>query len=186
VKSEKDLSSRPARPIGAPRPAPKKEKNKSKEASQGSNMKGIIVLFVVLIVCCIVVFFVLTNHKSEQSPNMVAPTGSAPITKESIGVSSRKKTVYSNSGRVEQSKTSPASAVTGKTPTSEKTPTTGTAPAAAGWSTTGANSSTAQGQKHSVSAPAAKKKPRRNVESYVEVPVGSGERKRDAQDMINR
>ncbi len=185
AKLEKELSSRPARPIAAPRPAPKKEKAKPKEASKGANMKGLIVLFVVLIVCCIAVFFVLTNHKPDQSPNTVAPAGSAPMTKESIGVSSRKKPVYSNSGKVEKSKTSPGSALTGKTPTSEKTPTTATTPATAGSSpATGANSSTAQGQKNSPSV--AKNKPKRHVERYVEVPVGSGERKRDALDMINR
>jgi serine/threonine protein kinase len=175
VKPEKDLSSRPARPIGAPRPAPKKEKAKPKEASQGSHMKGLIVLFVVLIVCCIAVFFVLTNHKSNQAPKTVAPASSTPITKESIGVSSRKKPVYSNYGKVEQSKPSPAPAATGTTPA-----TSGSSPA------TGANSSTTQVKKNAVSPPVAKKKPRRNVERFVEVPVGSGERKRDAQDMINR
>ncbi len=192
VKPEKDLSSRPARPIGAPRPAPKKEKAKPKEASQGSQMKGLIVLFVVLIVCCIAVFFVLTNHKSKQAPNTVAPASSAPITKESIGVSSRKKPVFSNYGKVEQSKPSPAPAATEKTPTTEKTTTTGpaatgTTPATSGSSpATGANSSTAQVKKNAVSPPVAKKKPRRNVERFVEVPVDSGERVRDAQDMINR
>ncbi|MCC7529117.1 MAG: serine/threonine protein kinase [Candidatus Melainabacteria bacterium] len=181
AKLEKELSSRPARPVAAPRPAPKKEKAKPKDASEGANMKGLIVLFVVLIVCCIAVFFVLTNHKPEQAPNKVAPAGSAPITKESIGVSSGKKTVYSDSGKVEQSKTSPASAAPGKTPT------TVTTPAAAGSSpATGANSSAAQGQKNSASVPVVKKKPRRNLEQYVEVPAGSGQRKRDAQDMINR
>lgn len=172
AKPEKDLSSRPARPIGAPRPAPKKEKPKPKEASQGSNMKGLIVLFVVLIVCCVAVFFVLNNNKSNRAPNAVAPA-TAP------------KRPYFVNNEKDQSKTSPAPA-TKKTSATEKTSDTGTKPATAGSSpATGANSTTTQVHKNVVSPPVAKKKPRRNVESYVEVPVGSGGRKRDAQDMIN-
>jgi hypothetical protein len=110
----------------------------------------------------------------------VTPTSSTPITKESIGVSSRKKPVFSNYGKVEQSKPAPAPAATGINPTSEKTPTTaGSSPA------TGAISSTTQAQKNAVSPPAAKKKPRRRVVTDFEPEVGGDKRKKDAQDFVD-
>ncbi|MBA3994026.1 MAG: hypothetical protein C0469_10915 [Cyanobacteria bacterium DS2.3.42] len=190
-KPEKDLTARAPRPIGAPRPAPKKVKEKPKEKSQGSQMKGLIVLFIVLIVCCITVFFVLNNRKPTDAPNTVAPTSSEPVTKESIGVYSRKKPTASNAAPVTRSETAPVSPITKTNPPVDKT----AAPAQKAAPTTPANNgsaatpsnndATTQAQKHVSTPLSAKKKPKRRSDDWVEVPNNSGKRVRDENDFVH-
>lgn len=195
-KVDKDLTVRAPRPIGAPRPAPKKVKEKTKEKSQGSQMKGLIVLFIVLIVCCISVFFVLNGRKPADAPNTVAPNSSAPVTKESIGVFSRKKPTFSNDAPVKHSETTPDPAATKSTPVPDATkspaakiePTGKLAPSASATSGSLAapngNIASPQAQKR-VAAPATKKKTKRTSDSWVEVEPNSGKRVRDSLDMVN-
>ncbi len=191
-KPEKDLTVRPPRPIGAPIPSKSTKTSKPKEASKGSHGKGLIVLLIVLVICSLAVFYVLNNHIHMIAPNAVAPSAVTPsagtpsrptpsASKESTGSGSASNASTNAPGHADAAK-KPQAKSAAKSPHSDATK-----PAEPAAKKAPENAATKPSENAAAKAPHTKHHPRVNVGDGVwEPPVGSGKRRADAQDDVDR
>lgn len=170
-KQDKDVTTRPARTINPPTSAKIEHVKEVSKSKSGSQMKGLLVLFIVLILCLIAIFFVLKN---KPAPNTVP---AEPITKESIGVHSRDR---SGDASMEEAKkerpTPPYFLPRDSDPEQKEKP---SAPSAK-------PEVEATAVPPSQKAKSAKPKHSKHADSFFEIPVGSGKHEKDELDAVDR
>jgi len=175
-KQDKDVSTRSQRTIAQPSSANIEQVKESAKSKSGSQMKGLIVLFVVLIICMILVFVVLKN---KSAPNAVAPE---PLTKESIGVHRRDKS--KDALKVAPAKQGPDFADQMPSESAAKVQ---SKQGASGSAERNRSDSPAQAKSEApVKVKTTKPKRSRHADSLFEIPVNSGKRDKDELDVVGR
>jgi serine/threonine-protein kinase len=179
-KPAKAVATGSARSMAGPKSAKGESTKETVKSNAGSQMKGLLVLFIVMIICMIVVFWVLKNI---PAPNTVAP---APLTKESIGVHSRDTSKDASKKDAAKQRSTPAYFLPKDPEPQSGEPNSQSAPTDAA-SQAGAKSDVRpSAAPPSAKSKSAKPKHSRHNDSFFEIPVGSGKHEKDELDAVDR